>query len=178
MLGSTGREANVLMSSARRWRKASWVKSADETITTANSCERNFCSAKLQSAGMSLRLVRSPAPPKITMMQASPGLGDVAVTFLFSVPDSSSSSRTRFLPHPKTTYECIRVFTQAGIRRQFLKLLDVSATDYDVVRLQRGTKLLNNFCDMLLPFLSSHPIQATDADVILERLAIPVWQVR
>src|ERR1700756_2534845 len=106
---------------------------------SANCCGKKPCSAKLQSAGISLRLVRSPAPPKITRMQASPLRGAVeffAVRLLASVSGSSSSSRMRIsLPHPKTSCERVLVIAQPRAWRQLFEFLDVAPTEHDFVRL-------------------------------------------
>src|SRR5882724_7327236 len=57
------------ISSARVLRKLSVVKSFPANPMIANCLESRLSAARLQSAGMSLRLVRSPVAPKITMTQ-------------------------------------------------------------------------------------------------------------
>src|SRR5438270_2097715 len=55
------------ISSARVLRKLSVVKSLPAKPMMANCLERRLSAARLQSAGISLRLVRSPVAPKITI---------------------------------------------------------------------------------------------------------------
>src|SRR6266436_9990742 len=57
------------ISSARVLRKLSVVKSLPAKPMMANCLESRLSAARLQSAGMSLRLVRSPVAPKMTMTQ-------------------------------------------------------------------------------------------------------------
>src|SRR5258706_9917294 len=57
------------ISSARVLRKLSVVKSFPANPTMANCLESRVSAARLLSAGMSLRLVRSPVAPKMTMTQ-------------------------------------------------------------------------------------------------------------
>src|SRR5580704_8519068 len=61
------------MPSATHLRKSSVDMDPWENPTTANSRDNKSCLARLYSAGISLRLVKSPAAPKITMTQGSPG---------------------------------------------------------------------------------------------------------
>src|SRR6266403_2886423 len=85
---SMGSGANALMSLLSCARKASVVMESKEKPITANWGERSRPLAKLHSAGISLRFVRSPLAPKITMTQ---GLGccpcscKVSVIFIRSV---------------------------------------------------------------------------------------------
>src|SRR6266436_307750 len=57
------------ISSARVLRKLSVVKSFPANRMIANCLESRLSAARLESAGMSLRLVRSPVAPKMTMTQ-------------------------------------------------------------------------------------------------------------
>src|SRR6266404_3504098 len=57
------------ISSARVLRKLSVVKSFPANPMIANCLESRLSAARLESAGMSLRLVRSPVAPKMTMTQ-------------------------------------------------------------------------------------------------------------
>src|ERR1700740_2631241 len=137
---------------------------------SANCCGKNPCSAKLQSAGMSLRLVRSPAPPKITMMQGSPlrcGAEFFTVLLLTSVSGSSSSSRMRLsLPHPKTSRECVRVIAQPGTWRWMFEFFSVATTQHDVFCLQGIAKLARNLAHVLFPLLSAQPFETTNTDIL------------
>src|SRR3984893_8182381 len=55
-------------------RKLSVLRSLDAKPTIANCLERRLSFARLQSAGINLRLVRSPVAPKMTMTQGD-GVG-------------------------------------------------------------------------------------------------------
>src|ERR1700692_3887947 len=61
-------------SSVSIFRKPSVLRSLDAKPMMANCLERRLSFARLHSAGMSLRLVRSPVAPKITMTQGD-GVG-------------------------------------------------------------------------------------------------------
>src|SRR5215467_12406856 len=67
--GSIGEAANLGISCTRFLRKLSVVKSSAANPTIANRSGRSFSCARLQSAGMSLRFVRSPAAPQIVITQ-------------------------------------------------------------------------------------------------------------
>src|SRR6202012_513644 len=66
-LGSTGSGAYLGISSAIFWRNVSVVKSLVARPTMGNCLGSTLSAAKLHSAGISLRLVRSPLAPKMTM---------------------------------------------------------------------------------------------------------------
>src|SRR5712672_699266 len=59
------------ISSPRVFRKLSVVKSLPAKPMMANCFERRLSAARLHSAGISLRLVRSPVAPKITITQGA-----------------------------------------------------------------------------------------------------------
>src|SRR6267378_5242799 len=65
--GSIGAEANLGISSANVFRKPAVSKSLPAKPTMANCLGRTSSWARLQSAGMSLRLVRSPVAPKMAI---------------------------------------------------------------------------------------------------------------
>src|SRR5712664_807639 len=67
--GSILVEEYLGISSARFFRKLSVLKSLPAKPMMANCLERRVSAARLQSAGMSLRLVKSPVAPKMTMTQ-------------------------------------------------------------------------------------------------------------
>ena len=67
--GSIGDAAYFGISSTSVFRKLSAVKSSTAKPTIANCSGRSFSWARLQSAGMSLRLVRSPAAPQMVITQ-------------------------------------------------------------------------------------------------------------
>src|SRR5258708_8123444 len=69
-----GAGAYLGISSPNIFRKLSVVKSFVAKPMMANWVERRLSSARLQSAGRSLRLVRSPLAPKITITQGE-GMG-------------------------------------------------------------------------------------------------------
>src|SRR5437660_8664479 len=71
--GSIGRVAYSLHSCVSFSRKASEVKLLEENPTRANWRGSRFDSAKLHSAGINFRLVKSPDAPKITITQGSGG---------------------------------------------------------------------------------------------------------
>src|SRR5271154_70349 len=86
----TGKGAYLGTSSESFWRKVSVVKSLVESPMMANCLGKTPSLARLKSAGMSLRLVRSPPAPKMTMMQGpaallcsgmGAGLVDISSTF-------------------------------------------------------------------------------------------------
>src|ERR1700686_1407066 len=104
--------------------------------------------------------------------------GGLRVLFRSSVPGSSPCScRRLFLPYPKTTYECIRVFTKPGMRRQFFEFLGVSTAEYDLFGLQGVAKLPHNLEHVLLPSFSAQALQAPHPNVVFECLAALVRQV-
>src|ERR1700719_2534487 len=67
--GSILVEEYLGISSARFFRKDSVLKSLPAKPMIANCLDRRLSAARLQSAGMSLRLVRSPVAPQMTMTQ-------------------------------------------------------------------------------------------------------------
>src|SRR5215472_17702373 len=67
--GSIDRGAYLGISCIIVFRKLSVVKSSAAKPTIANCSGRSFSSAKLQRAGTSLRLVRSPVAPQIVITQ-------------------------------------------------------------------------------------------------------------
>src|SRR5271154_217058 len=67
--GSMGCSSKFLISSLRAARKDSVVIWSKAKPTMANCLERRPSCARLASAGMSLRLVRSPLAPNMTMTQ-------------------------------------------------------------------------------------------------------------
>src|ERR1700687_4519784 len=69
MAGSIFAEEYLGISSARCFRKDSVLKSLPAKPMMANCLESRLPAARLQSAGMSLRLVKSPVAPKMTMTQ-------------------------------------------------------------------------------------------------------------
>src|SRR6267154_1988909 len=101
---STGSGANSLMSLLSCARKASVVRESKEKPITANWGGRSRPLAKLHSAGISLRFVRSPLAPKITITQGlacCPCSCKVSVIFIRSVFDLPSGRFTwRSPPSP------------------------------------------------------------------------------
>src|SRR6267154_3327677 len=67
--GSILAEEYLGISSARCFRKDSVLKSFPAKPMMANCLESRLSAARLQRAGMSLRLVKSPVAPKMTMTQ-------------------------------------------------------------------------------------------------------------
>src|SRR5258708_35376497 len=78
ILRSMGSGANCGISAVRDLRKDSVVKSPPATPMMAKCWGKTFSCARLSRAGSSLRLVRSPVAPKMTMAQAAGALGDSA----------------------------------------------------------------------------------------------------
>src|SRR5882724_9724705 len=69
--GGIGQEANCWISSLNSFRKLSVVPSSYANPMMANWSVSSFADARLHSAGISLRLVKSPLAPKMTMTQGS-----------------------------------------------------------------------------------------------------------
>src|ERR1700676_497651 len=91
--GSTGWSSNFLISSLRSARKESVFIWSKAKPTMANCCERRPSCARLIRAGMSLRLVRSPLAPKITITHGEPvGLASVLFEFIHVVLSQLFSS--------------------------------------------------------------------------------------
>src|SRR5258708_36012094 len=73
-----GLGGNCGISAVRDLGKDSVVKSPPATPMMAKCWGKTFSCARLSRAGRSLRLVRSPVAPKMTMAQAAAGLGGSA----------------------------------------------------------------------------------------------------
>jgi hypothetical protein len=73
--GSNSRGTNGVTSSIKRARNSSSATSPRAFATIANRSVRSPLVARLIKAGTSLRLVRSPDAPKITMTHGSAGRG-------------------------------------------------------------------------------------------------------
>src|SRR6266478_6757959 len=147
----------------------------------ANGCGKKPCSARLQRAGVSFRLLRSPAPPEITMMQGSPlrfQLGLFTIRLFTSASGSNCASPMRLCPpYPKASCECVGVIALAGPGRQMFEFPDVATTQDNFLREQGIAKLFHNLAHVLLPLLFAQPLQTTNTDVVFVGLPVLVGQV-
>src|SRR6202007_2425066 len=81
------------------------------------------------------------------------------------------------LPQPKSALERVGVGAEADLARQLLDLVDVSAAQHDVIRLQRCEQALQDVVDRALPFLLADALERRGADALLERLAGVIRQL-
>src|SRR4029453_2907583 len=80
------------------------------------------------------------------------------------------------LPQAKTPEECVRVVAGAAARWQRVQLVDVAASEHDVLRLERGHQTTDDVLHIAPPLPEPVRLQSAQADVLLES-SVPVRQM-
>src|SRR4051794_23316095 len=96
------------------------------------------------------------------------------------IPHPSSlipSSLCLVLPQAEAAEEGVLVVAQAAALRQCLQLLGIAAAEHDVVGDEGCLETADDIVDCFLPPLLAQPLQAADADVVLEGALLLVGQM-
>src|SRR5437899_2379380 len=85
--------------------------------------------------------------------------------------------RAGLLPQAKPTDEGSRVVAQPRARRELLQQFGVSASEYDVIYIERCIELYHNFSNISTPLLLAQTLKSADSQIIFESKALLVMQL-